>query len=405
MTLKEFFNSEFVSLPKGGYNEAIETFDDFLEDRLKAYVDHLLSVRDPKWPEIEEAIPALAQTAWDLTSSILRAVRLYLAGHVHSAYEELRGGLTKIRWEYFRAELIESDKTLDLLDPLSQYWLDMRHPVLYRLRCERSEFSTPRRGDLFHVPFEKRRLVGNQRYSIAGLPCLYLGSSIWICWEELGRPPLDSVWVSRFRVVRPISVLDFHYPPHHFWRFNEISREEILQESNRGSQEKVAQHFSPEYLKAYLTGWPMIAACSIKRSSKVGVFVPEYIVPQLLLQWVNQEQQVDGIRYFSARMPSSGPHFLAHANYVFPVKTSAVDGYCSELKKDFAFTAPLSWEALTAIRLQGREPLTREVPNGFSFIQMNDELQLPYSQTAFFEVEQQLKFLEVEKGLSKALEP
>jgi len=36
---------------------------------------------------------------------------------------------------------------------------------------------------------------------------------------------------------------------------------------------------------------------------------------------------------------------------------------------------------------------------------MNDELQLPYSQTAFFEVEQQLKFLEVEKGLSKALEP
>lgn len=94
----------------------------------------------------------------------------------------------------------------------------------YRIRCDRSEFKIPQRGDIFHVPFEKRRLVGNQRYSIAGLPCLYLGSSIWICWEELGRPPLDSVWVSRFRIVKQASVLDFQFPPHHVWRLFEFLR-------------------------------------------------------------------------------------------------------------------------------------------------------------------------------------
>lgn len=34
----------------------------------------------------------------------------------------------------------------------------------------------------------------------------------------------------------------------------------------------------------------------------MGPFVPEFIIPQLLLQWVAQEEQIDGIRYFSVRL-------------------------------------------------------------------------------------------------------
>ena len=34
------------------------------------------------------------------------------------------------------------------------------------------------RWDMFHIPFNKRYLIGNQRYSLTGQPMLYIGSSV-----------------------------------------------------------------------------------------------------------------------------------------------------------------------------------------------------------------------------------
>ena len=48
------------------------------------------------------------------------------------------------------------------------------------------------KDEMFHIPYDKRNLVGNQRFSLSGLPCLYLGGSSYICWEELGRKDLSS---------------------------------------------------------------------------------------------------------------------------------------------------------------------------------------------------------------------
>lgn len=47
------------------------------------------------------------------------------------------------------------------------------------------EFSSE---DMLHIPFNKRHIVKSERFSIPGLPCLYLGNSSYACWVEMGCP-------------------------------------------------------------------------------------------------------------------------------------------------------------------------------------------------------------------------
>ena len=404
MRLESFFNSDAARLPKGSFDETRGTFDQYLGVLLKEYVGQLRLIDDSEYPEICSAIKDLATQALDLTTSILTSVQMSLAGRVHLAYREISDGLCRIDWSPFRSELIESQAAFKLGDSFSPYLHAIQSPPLYRIRSDRSEFTLPGRSEIFHVPFEKRRLVGNQRYSVTGLPCLYLGSPLWICWEELGRPALDSVWVSRFRIVKPVSVLDFQFPPHHVWRLFESLRLGTPNALDRSSEDILKKRFTTQFLSSYIICWPLIAACSIRREHVAGSFFPEYIVPQLLLQWVAQEGKVDGIRYFSAQMPSRGMHILAHSNCVFPARVISFKGHCTELKKKFALTEPLSWEGLTATRLDSDLAETNMASNAFSFVQMNRDILLSYSQTEFFDIEKKLGQIESRAGCSRVID-
>ena len=62
-------------------------------------------------------------------------------------------------------------------------------PFFFRFRCGNNyDYSI---NDLFHIPYSKRTLVNNYRYSIAGHPSLYLGQSTFVCWNELRKPDFN----------------------------------------------------------------------------------------------------------------------------------------------------------------------------------------------------------------------
>jgi len=88
---------------------------------------------------------------------------------------------------------------------------------------------------------------------------------------------------------------------------------------------------------------PLIAACSFIRVSKADPFASEYIIPQLLMQWIRRhdtEGEFYGIRYFScASVRASEMGF----NYVFPVsgnKYRKNRPHCEILAKSFKLTDP-----------------------------------------------------------------
>ena len=187
----------------------------------------------------------------------------------------LTDNIPKIITQYYSGNLTESYKTLyHVLDsaqdiflafPQKQYSIGTS---FFRIRSKNYlNYKSLKKVDLFHHPFEKRGKVSSQRYSIPSFPCLYVGDSLYVCWEELNRPDLRKVQAVRFQNTAPFSVFSIDF-------------------SVYGNPKKIDKLKAYE-LRSYLLLWPLFAVCSIEvpDDHKSDPFKPEYIFPQLLLQY------------------------------------------------------------------------------------------------------------------------
>ena len=223
-------------------------------------------------------------------------------------------------------------------------------PRLFRMRVSSEKFDVTNRKHIFHVPFEDRHRVRPGRYSIPGFPCLYLSGSLYTCWEEMGRPCFDSVFFSRFKVTdRLFNVL----PVAHLSPKNIVDIINGMKDSNfDGALSEFAKHFSR---------WPLDLACSIPRKDESAYFHPEYIIPQLLFQWMIQNDSYDALLYRSVQSPNdnSTTDWRMLLNFVFPPKVIKAKDYSEYLQQMFVLTNPVSLEL--AISLHDDSHLTKDV--------------------------------------------
>lgn len=204
---------------------------------------------------------------------------------------------------------------------------------------------------VFHTPYNLRSKVSTSRYSIAGYPSLYLGTSLALCCEEIHMNPHQNfALASMFKLERTleytntnIRVIELGVKPQDFLELNY---------ANETQERRISQNLlsNNDIRSSYLLWYPLIASCSFIRTNKNDPFAAEYIIPQLLMQWVRNEigsnkgdeyDQLVGIRYFScASVKASDMGF----NYVFPTsgqQKSAELPYCSVLAKAFRLTNPV----------------------------------------------------------------
>lgn len=221
---------------------------------------------------------------------------------------------------------------------------------LFRVVCVNDNRPYPR-DRVFHTPYNLRSKVSTSRYSIAGYPSLYLGTSLDLCCEEIHMNPYkDFALASMFRLERTleytntyIRVIELGVKPQDFVN-TEVDNENYARHISHSQLER------EEVRAAYLLWYPLIAACSYIRTNKNDPFAAEYIIPQLLMQWVRSEigakkeaeyDQLIGIRYFScASIKASDMGF----NYVFPTSSrqkAAELPYCSVLARNFRLTNPV----------------------------------------------------------------
>jgi len=405
MTLAQFFESEIVRLPKSGPSDDL-SFDCFLADIFGQYISLVSQLDDSKYPTVCELIKGKVEQIKYISDEIVKTLKFYLDGHPHLAYSTFFELLDHLKIETLFTTLAQ----YKMPDPLRS-WVDdllesALHPPLYRVRSDRTAASDGAlsRKDMFHVPFEKRRLVANQRYSIAGLPSLYLGSSIWICWEEMGRPSLNSLLVSRFRIAEPTVVLDLQFTPELAWRVFNLVQEGLPEQISESKKQTVRDRYGDKYVFSYAVFWPLIAACSMRVHDRTGSFHPEYVIPQLLLRWVTatEKHKVDGIRYFSTRTRNKQFDVFAHTNCVFPSRNIKPKGRCSHLRRKFHLTTPITWELLTAMK--NSERFIFGPSNVGSAVQANSDLVINYSATDFFAAEVELWHLEENRDQSKEVE-
>src|SRR5208283_3256688 len=100
---------------------------------------------------------------------------------------------------------------------------------------------------------------------------------------------------------------------------------------------------SAKFTLAHAVCWPLIAACSVRVKYPDNPFIPEYVLSQLLLQWIRNESNFDGIRYFSSRISQYVDSPEPAANYVFPVRTKPPTGFCEGLSSKFVLSRPMAW--------------------------------------------------------------
>lgn len=120
-----------------------------------------------------------------------RIVCSYLQGRYSTAYTQLKNVL-KSNDDLYVTEITKDE-------------------LYYRMRSFEKRKGLSRK-DLFHIPMTNKRIIKTQRYSAPGYPCLYLGKSIYGCWEEMHRPNTETTMISCFKSQKSFNVLDLRVP-------------------------------------------------------------------------------------------------------------------------------------------------------------------------------------------------
>ena len=332
----------FLPIRWDGYN-----FSETIERLFNHYIKRLeeLSGESDVYHDHRDSICIDLRKLKKVTGLLKQTVDCYLNGFPSKAFmkfERVMKQLDQMPLQVYQKSVLEQFNT-----PYSHETDDLK---LFRAVRVSDNKPYPRTR-VFHTPYNLRSKVSTNRYSIAGFPSLYLGTSLELCCEEIhANPYRDYTIASLFQLEREIEytnvnirVIELVVKPQDFFE---------TQSRNESSQRIVPFDIiqSQDVKAAYLLWYPLIAACSFIRVNKADPFAAEYIIPQLLMQWVRNEviseplndcAQLIGVRYFScASVKASDMGF----NYVFPTsgqQMSAGFPYCSVLSKAFRLTKPV----------------------------------------------------------------
>lgn len=291
--------------------------DDFRKDLSEVLSRYLKLVKSLDKPVLKDNSESCITRIEKLNEGIKDCVKSYYEGLHSTAFTQLKNQMNGYR------------DTTGIIETIELCTIK-KNNFFYRGRIfENNRHKSYK--DMFHIPLDKRGIVKTQRYSTPGYPCLYLGTSIYGCWEEMQQPKFDDLMISGFKTMCNINVLDLRIP----------SKED----------------FENERLKNVLLRLPLILACSIIVANPQDDFKPEYIIPQLLIEVIisnnrNERKSKDiskiilGVLFTSTHINNTFKfNDRIFDNLAIPVlDTSSSKGYCNLLAECFSLTNPTCYE-------------------------------------------------------------
>lgn len=212
------------------------------------------------------------------------------------------------------------DKAFDLFDEWEQNVVSFRFLSNKFYRIRKGDFSKEKenkqRKELFHIPLKLNHIASKCRYSIPGHPCLYLSDGLPVSWFEMDLPNKFSYSVFN-RCSDAFKLIDFSIKP-------------VLFPSSCFS----SRQYDSEFGLKYIVSFPIQIACSLKVKNRNDNFIAEYVFPQMLLQWLLEKTEYDGIKYSSA-LDNEAIKGYGYVNYVFPVRECRKDGFDTKLVDSF----------------------------------------------------------------------
>lgn len=321
MKLEDLLHHQLLILPKNwrqlGYSSYYECVVKESSNYLKliSEIDDSINYGEDKYIG-KMSKQHLLSAARGFFQAVIKTLQSYLnEGNPHKAYNVLN-------------EILTAENQKETCKALI-FYLEFNHlyPQHYRIRVKDGKAELK---DLFHVPFEERQKLNSYRYSIPGYPTLYFSNSIYLAYKELGDPNYDDIHVSKFL---------------HTKHFN--NSETLLDMTNKPMWDL------PQVQFRFLARWILTMSCSVKVGHPNFPFKPEYVLPQIIFQWVKNNinighRKVIGVSYSSTKISDNKEGFYGFFyNTAIPIHHSNKIGFCDVLAKQFRLTKPISFnEAL-----------------------------------------------------------
>lgn len=273
-------NLEELGLSMSGFNLPIwienhDEYDEVIIREMKRYRDKLSSKR--RWQED----PSFLEEVDAVISHIQDAIHLERRGETWKAQQEIHEIIDNYCHERFFVNPMTSnfafrgtaafhDKDEDEMEP-------RQREALTFFRCRTGKFQ--KREDLYPLPSNKLSFCSAQRYSLAGIPCLYLATTTYCCWMEIGRP--EEFSASSYKPTESGKKL------------------RIL---NLAFSQKQMHNLGKDSRAAYLL-FPLVMAVSVavKNPRADANFRPEYTISHLVMRCLS-EFGIAGVAYRSSRI-------------------------------------------------------------------------------------------------------
>lgn len=324
------------------YEEALQCYMRLFVSHLKTYLNNYSKCEEKKVCKYNEFCQSVEKVIEGISES-----------HIENFILSIKGIYIKwvdAKWNEALEELedILSKKKLLLFE------LQTAHENLYFRGRTDSGILT--KMDMFHIPFNKRYLIRNQRYSLTGQPLVYLGSSVIDIKEEIELKGYDDLKISSVSILKQKKIYDFR---NNIW--NEVS--------NYYSKKLLDTGF--DYEERHFFKLIFAQLCSFPKR-KESNFCEEYVIPQLFAHLL-KKKEFEGIYYYSTKeftdlekgkelnMEEIEKMYFVKENIALFTNFKEQEIYDDCLKQDLNISSPIQLSQITKISKSDIERIFNEI--------------------------------------------
>lgn len=334
-----------LSLPKRYYGETFVIREKLKEENKKFQRDLKACISDKKaasWVNaVNKTIKYAARKSQRVFCLLDAAIKRYEDADLKAAQEAFDELMDTIKSDLFYSTLFGASVFSTKKGTMRTYIREAKADRFFRIRAVGSQNKgiEDNAEELFHIPITTRQLISNERFSLSGFPTLYLATELPLAWQECGYP--DKYYWSEFRYSNLKEIAgDNNTKSGKICLLALYSPREITRWG------RTIKYYEPELwltvIRRYLAIYPLVLACSFVNANGGTPFKQEYIIPQMLMQWVyRHKRKCNGISYFSCIDDSAMPSKWNAYNVALPaMKPYDKSGYSCELQEWFSWGKP-----------------------------------------------------------------
>lgn len=330
-------------------------------------------IADLKENKISELFIEIAQRYKKLFQEVMTN---YLSGNIVGAYNIIEQMIKEYKESGIIFSKLSKSYSFNYYVIENKKWDSF---LFYRAR--KGDISDENQDDaLKHTPFDMISKIGSYRFSIPGQPCLYLGSSTYDCWIEMGRPEDRDFNAGCILLKKDYEILNLATD---IWvLLNAIS---VLKEQSD------KEMMFKSYLISQITSF-----CIVETNRS---FKSEYIFSQLITL-ASKTNNIDGISYISKRVSTNEFGHNICMNLALFVPYEEEVKYSQSMTSEMYVGIPVNYAYFEKLK---RAPLNISIESlPYEITQKaicigDFENQIPYRETHFYDYDRYLRQITLRK--------